>query len=245
MRINKFIAQATGLSRRAADAAIVASEVLIGSQPATIGQIVTTTDTVTFHGKAYHLADIAEHTSVLLHKPVGFVVSRNGQGSPTIYELLPTQYRPLKPVGRLDKDSSGLLILTDDGALAHELTHPSRHKLKRYEITLDHSLAPLHRQMISEYGLQLDDGLSKFQLDRLDITTGDPVPSPNTSPSAPDTTWLVTMHEGRNRQIRRTFAALGYAVVRLHRIQFGHYQLNSLPSGQHQLVSNTPRQSDQ
>jgi 23S rRNA pseudouridine2605 synthase len=99
--------------------------------------------------------------------------------------------------------------------------------------------------MISEYGLQLDDGLSKFQLDRLDITTGDPVPSPNTSPSAPDTTWLVTMHEGRNRQIRRTFAALGYAVVRLHRIQFGHYQLNSLPSGQHQLVSNTPRQSDQ
>jgi 23S rRNA pseudouridine2605 synthase len=155
----------------------------------------------------------------MLHKPVGVVVSRNGQGSRTIYDLLPKELHALNPVGRLDKDSSGLLLLTNDGALAHELTHPSRQKVKVYEVTLDKPLQPLHQQMISDRGLTLEDGLSKFQLERLR--------------EGNNAAWRVTIHEGRNRQIRRTFAALGYTVTSLHRTHFGPYRLGTLQIGQH------------
>lgn len=248
MRINKFLAQATGISRRAADAAIESGQVAVqkiqsvqnpntaDNQRPTTGQDITHDDTVIFRGRKYTLDDIetASTVTVMLNKPPGYVVSRNGQGSMTVYDLLPTEYHQLKPIGRLDKESSGLLLLTNDGALAHELTHPSRHKVKRYEATLNKPLQPLHHQMVSEYGLQLDDGLSKFQLDRLDRSK--PARQVQDSPESrahDGTNWLITMHEGRNRQIRRTFAALGYTVTRLHRVQFGghqlDHQLNGLP----------------
>ena len=136
--------------------------------------------------------------------------SREGQGSHTSYDILPPEYSQLKPVGRLDKDSSGLLLLTNDGQLAQTLTHPSHHKTKVYEVKLNKPLAPLHRQMIS-------DGVSQLELERL--KAGD------------DTAWRVRMHEGRNRQIRRTFLALGYSVNALHRTHFGEYALGDLPSG--------------
>jgi 23S rRNA pseudouridine2605 synthase len=148
----------------------------------------------------------------MMNKPVGYVVSRNGQGSPTIYSLLPLQYHKLKPVGRLDKASSGLLLLTNDGNLANDLTHPSKQKVKIYEISLNLPLQPLHRQMISDHGIELEDGNSKLQLERRE--------------EGNDKDWTVTMHEGRNRQIRRTFGALGYDVTKLHRTQFGPYKLD-------------------
>ena len=237
MRINKFLAQATGISRRAADAAVASGEVMIQGttanedQPATTGQDITANDTVIFHGRRHTLADVESEAlvTIMLNKPSGYVVSRNGQGSLTVYDLLPTEYHHLKPIGRLDKESSGLLLLTSDGALAHDLTHPSRHKVKRYEATLDKPLQPLHHQMISEYGLQLEDGLSKFQLDRLDRRQAD---------THDGLDWLITMHEGRNRQIRRTFSALGYTVVRLHRVQFGDYLLDELPSRSYRKLAN-------
>jgi 23S rRNA pseudouridine2605 synthase len=152
-----------------------------------------------------------------LHKPRGYVVSRQGQGSDTIYDLLPPHYRYLNPVGRLDKDSSGLLLLTNDGKLAQTLTHPSHQKRKLYEVELNKPLEPLHRQMISDHGIQLEDGVSRLLLERRQ--DGD------------DTRWLVTMHEGRNRQIRRTFAALGYTVLTLHRTTFGDFALENLGPG--------------
>jgi 23S rRNA pseudouridine2605 synthase len=115
--------------------------------------------------------------------------------------------------------------LTNDGDLANELTHPSRQKLKIYEITLDKSLEPLHRQMISDHGLKLEDGLSKLQLGR--------------KTDGKDKDWIVTMHEGRNRQIRRTFAALGYEVRVLHRTQFGVYTLDDLKEGTFREIKNS------
>jgi 23S rRNA pseudouridine2605 synthase len=153
----------------------------------------------------------------MLNKPAGYVVSRDGQGAQTIYDLLPAEYQPLNPVGRLDKYSSGLLLLTNDGQLAQELTHPSRQKVKVYEILLDKPLQPLHRQMISDHGLTLEDGVSKLQLERQ--VEGD------------DIAWIVTMYEGRNRQIRRTFQSLGYRVTHLHRTHFGPYSLGSAKKG--------------
>jgi 23S rRNA pseudouridine2605 synthase len=219
MRINKFVASGSELSRRAVDVAIADGRVLVNGQPPHAGQEVSDSDTVTLDGCAITPAVKA---TLMLHKPRGYVVSRDGQGSRTIYELIPPEYRHLNPIGRLDKDSSGLLLLTSDGELAQELTHPSRQKVKVYEVMLDKPLQPLHRQMISDHGLRLEDGLSKLQLER--TKDGD------------DRDWQVVMHEGRNRQIRRTFAALGYTVQTLHRTQFGPYQLGTLARGEHAQI---------
>lgn len=214
MRINKFVALATGLSRRSADHAIQQGRVTITGQPAATGQAVTDTDAVFIDGRRLHLP--THNTTIILHKPVGYVVSRAGQGAPTVYDLLPPALQALKPVGRLDKDSSGLLVLTSDGDLANRLTHPKFNKQKMYEVRLNKPLTVPHQQHISEKGIPLEDGLSAFKLTPL---------------SDDATTWQITMHEGRNRQIRRTFSMLGYTVKRLHRTQFGDYKLNDLPPG--------------
>lgn len=213
MRINKYVAQATGLSRRAADAAVAAGRVSVNGRSAQMGQEITTDDTVTLDKLA--ITPAVKKVTLILNKPVGYIVSRDGQGSQTIYDLLPSEYHNLKPVGRLDKDSSGLLLLTNDGDLANELTHPRYAKTKVYEVELDKSLQPLHQQIIHDHGVQLDDGPSRLHLEKMDS----------------DKEWRVTMQEGRNRQIRRTFASLGYTVTKLHRTHFGDYNLGDLVFG--------------
>jgi len=215
MRINKYLAQAVGMSRRTADKAVGSGRVQVNGVPASPGTDVAATDSVTFNGRVVALP--ANTMTIMLNKPAGYVVSRDGQGSRTIYELLPPELHKLKPVGRLDKNSSGLLLLTNDGKLAHELTHPSFQKTKVYEVELDKPLEPLHRQMISDHGVMLEDGNSKLQLERLSENN--------------DKAWRITMHEGRNRQIRRTLQSLGYDVTKLHRTHFGTYSLGSLETG--------------
>lgn len=220
MRINRFIANATGMSRRAADRAILEGKVSVNGQPAAAGHKIIDGDTVTLDNQPLRPTPTQ---TIILNKPRGYVCSRNGQGSKTIYDLLPNNLYHLKPVGRLDKDSSGLLLLTNNGTLAQQLTHPGYRKNKRYEIILDQPLQPLHRQMISDFGLQLDDGPSKLLLER--------------HQEGNDQAWTVIMHEGRNRQIRRTFAALGYTVTGLHRTHFGPYSLGKISSGDYRLIS--------
>lgn len=217
MRLNKFIAHATGISRREADELIRTGNVVVNGKAADLGcDVDPNDDTVTVNNQLVKLP--TEHTTIMLNKPVGYVCSRNAQarGVKTIYELLPDQYKALKTVGRLDKDSTGLILLTDDGDLAHHLTHPSFAKTKEYIVELDHALAPLHQQMISDFGINLDDGPSQLLLERLNDER---------------TKFNITMHEGRNRQIRRTFAALDYQVKSLHRTTFGPYTLGDLASG--------------
>lgn len=220
MRINKFVALATGLSRRKADELIARGEVTVNDQQPSSGQDIAQTDVVRLGSRVIEAP--VSTTTIVLNKPVGYVVSRDGQGSRTIYELLPPEYHNLKPIGRLDKESSGLLLLTNDGTLAQQLTHPSFQKTKVYQIRLSKPLEPLHRQMISDHGIKLEDGPSKFQLERQH--EGD------------DNTWIVTMHEGRNRQIRRTFDTIGYTVTSLHRTQFGSYSLGGLAMGSYQVL---------
>jgi 23S rRNA pseudouridine2605 synthase len=215
MRINKYIAAATGMSRRAADAAIADGRVRLNGQLIQLGDQVGENDQLTLDGKP--ITAPTKTVTILMNKPVGYVVSRNGQGAATIYELLPKEYHTLKPVGRLDKDSSGLLLLTNDGNFANELTHPRYAKTKIYEVTLDKPLAPLHQQMISDHGVSLDDGPSRLQIEKLD-DVGQRL--------------RITMQQGRNRQIRRTFEALGYKVATLHRTHFGPYALSQLAATQ-------------
>jgi 23S rRNA pseudouridine2605 synthase len=208
MRINKFVAQATGLSRRAADAAIAKGRVKVNGTVPVEGQQVSASDVVTLDDRS--ITPVVKTLTLILNKPVGYVVSRDGQGSPTIYDLLPAKYYGLKPVGRLDKDSSGLLVLTNDGQLAHELTHPSFQKEKVYQVELDKELQRADREAV-EKGVKLEDGISALKL------------------RGEGRKWTITMSEGRNRQVRRTFSAKGYTVTKLHRTQFGPYTLNTLP----------------
>jgi 23S rRNA pseudouridine2605 synthase len=218
MRINKFVAQASGLSRRAADQAIGNGRVTINGQPAALGDDVNLTDVVVrLDDRQLELPQAAQ--TIMLNKPAGYVCSRDGQGSATVYDLLPPEFQSLKSVGRLDKNSSGLLLLTSDGQLANELTHPRYVKEKVYEVGLNRQLTP--EDAISlEQGIELEDGVSHLKLRGLT-----------------DTQLLrISMTEGRNRQIRRTFDAIGYIVRSLHRTHFGPYELGQLRSGQFKII---------
>lgn len=216
-RLNKYLALQLGVSRRQADDLIEKGVVRINGDIVGLGARIKENDIISVDNKV--LSNKASYIYLAMNKPIGYVCSRRQQGdNPTIYDLLPQKYHQLKPVGRLDKDSSGLILLTNDGDFAYQMTHPSFYKVKVYNVTLDRDLEPLHQQMISDYGISLDDGPSKLVLERQNDTDRK--------------TWIVTMHEGRNRQIRRTFAALGYTVTKLHRTNFGNYSLDDIKPGE-------------
>ncbi len=218
-RLNKYLATNLGISRREADDLIAKRKIRLNGEIAEIGARVQDEDKVDYGGQQVQASPLLY---LALNKPVGYVCSKKRQGeTPTLYELLPERYRQLKTVGRLDKDSSGLILLTNDGDFAFKMTHPSFVKKKRYELELDLPLAVLHQQMIADFGIELADGPSKLVLMSLDESRK---------------RWQVEMSEGRNRQIRRTFAALGYKVVKLHRISFGNYVLGNLKSGEFELI---------
>lgn len=216
MRINKFVAAASGLSRRAADSAISEGRVQVNGSLPSLGQTIGDNDVVFLDGK--QLSEPQKPLTIMLNKPVGYVASRDGQGSKTVYDLLSAEYHSLKPVGRLDKDSSGLLLLTNDGAMAHQLTHPSFSKQKLYIATLDKPLSEADRSEL-EYGVRVEDYTSRLGLSPLGGND-----------------WQVKLAEGKNRQIRRTFAALNYTVTKLHRTDFGDYSLGNLASGSFQTI---------
>ncbi|MDO4507974.1 MAG: pseudouridine synthase [Candidatus Saccharibacteria bacterium] len=222
IRLNKFLAERLGLSRREADDIIAAGRVFIDEKPAVLGSRIDKTSKVCYNEKIVPFQAVFLYLA--FNKPVGYVCSRRAQGSaPTLYELLPEEYLKLKTVGRLDKDSSGLILLTNDGDFAFEMTHPKFHKEKVYEVELDKSLEPLHQQMISDYGIKLEDGVSKFKVIRDEKDDS-------------RKKFTVILSEGRNRQIRRTFAALGYTVIKLHRTTFGKYSLTDLKPGEYVII---------
>jgi len=212
MRINKFIALNTKLSRRKADQAVKDGRVVVDGKIPALNYEVQQSDKVIFDGQAINKQ--SSHTTLIFHKPVGVVCSLQGQGNKTIYDLLPTNLKHLNTVGRLDKNSSGIILLSNDGKLTQQLSHPSFGKSKTYEVLLDTPLSKQHLELISETGVKLNDGISRFEIKRQKNHL------------------VVSMVEGRNRQIRRTFEVLGYKVIGLHRISFGKYNLNNLKPGE-------------
>lgn len=212
MRLNRYVAASSHLSRRAADTAIAAGRVSVNGEPGQLGMLVATGDRINLDSQRLKLPEQFEY--LRFHKPSGYVTSRARQGSaPTIYELIPHQYNHLQSIGRLDKDSSGLLLLTNDGTWAQSLSHPSYDKRKVYELSLGRSVTASDLSRL-EAGVELEDGPSRLEI---------------TSHHGTDLTVVLT--EGRNRQLRRTFEALGHKVRRLHRISIGPYQLGDLASG--------------
>jgi len=223
MRINRYIALSTGIGRRPADKLIASERIKINGKLAVTGMDVKPEDEVILDNALISLP--AKTQTIMLNKPVDYVCSRDGQGSKTIYDLLPLDLHNLKPVGRLDKYSSGLLLLTNDGELANKLTHPSFEKEKVYEVVLDKPLTDSDLQKI-KHGVTVETYVSRLWLQKLATDKH----------QVTNSYFLVTLIEGKNRQIRRTFAALGYDVKRLHRLQIGQYHLNQLQSGNYKFL---------
>ena len=209
-RLNKFLALQIGISRRQADELIEKGRISINGKTAQLGERFKAGDEIKL-GEKIISKTREEKKYIIFNKPRGYVCSRKKQGeNETIYAILPKEFSVLKPVGRLDKDSSGILLLTNDGDFAFQMTHPKFRKVKEYLVSLDTPLQPIHQQMIADFGINLQDGKSQLGLERLDDSRKN---------------WKVIMSEGRNRQIRRTFSAIGYEVKELHRTVFGSYIL--------------------
>jgi 23S rRNA pseudouridine2605 synthase len=206
-------------------------KVRIGSRLASLGDHVTQNDEIYLEGKRLILLNTP--LTIMLHKPVGYVCSRRGQGSKTVYDLLPAELHNLKPVGRLDKDSSGLLILTNDGQLAHELMHPKFNKTKIYQVTIDRPITDKDKAA-AEKGVQLSDGLSRLKITNVIASTQK---LNHKSTRLPDTHLTISLSEGRNRQIRRTFSKLGYKVIGLHRTKFSDIMIGDLKAGKYKKIT--------
>ena len=169
----------------------------------------------------------APHGYLAMHKPPGYVTTRSDErGRKTVYELLPPALRALFPIGRLDKDSSGLLLWTNDTRFGERVTSPGVAIEKEYRVRLDRLLAPEHGRAL-ESPLELPDGT------RLLPARLGPDPDAREDRSA----FTITIVEGKNRQIRRACELLGYEVVRLHRVRVGHLRLGDLPEGAHRALT--------
>jgi 23S rRNA pseudouridine2605 synthase len=221
-RIQKLLAAAGHGSRRGIEEWIRAGRVTINGRTATLGDRASHDDRICLDGKALDLASRADSTEVLLyHKPVGEVTTRSDpQGRPTVFERLPPPSGGRWiVVGRLDVNTSGLLLFTNDGDLAHRLMHPSSEVEREYRVRLrgTPSAAVLDRL---RQGVQLEDGPASF--DRIEFESAEGSHS-----------WLrVWLHEGRNREVRRLFEHEGFEVSRLNRIRYGNVLLpKDLSSG--------------
>lgn len=217
VRLNKHLAHTLGLSRREADIAISQGRVIVNGKRVELGIVVhPDRDKITLDENQVTKTK-KRYTYLLMNKPVGYVCSRKQQdASPTVYALLPRQHHALKVAGRLDKDSCGLILLTDDGDTIFKLTHPKFKKDKVYHVALNKPLEEKDKKRI-ESGLELEDGVSQLKLSTLQQGSG-----------LKRNSYQVIMHEGRNRQIRRTFKQLGYTVTFLERQSFGKYDLGQL-----------------
>ena len=219
MRLNRFLAAAGVGSRRKCDELIAAGRVTINGRVCTnFSAQPAERDHVKVDGKLVH----AERAlTIALHKPAGFVSTRSDpHARDTIFDLLPPKFPRLFNIGRLDAQSEGLLLLTNDGELAQRLTHPRFKIEKEYEVTLD-------RHWNSEHALKLLRGIflegQRAQIARL-------------HPIGP-TRLRVALRQGINQQIRRMFYALGYEVKRLVRVRIGGLRLGDLPRGHWRALS--------
>jgi 23S rRNA pseudouridine2605 synthase len=224
VRLQKLIAAAGLASRRQAEEWISAGRVTVNGQPAELGaQADPAVDHIEVDGRP--LAAQERKLYVLLNKPTGYVVTlKDPQGRPVVTELVAGLPARLFPVGRLDYNTEGLLLLTNDGELAQRLAHP-RHEIgKTYLVKVRGHLAPSTQERLVK-GVLLDDGpTAPARIDQVRITTGH--------------TWFeITIHEGRNRQVRRMCDAIGHPVARLKRIRLGFLELGDLPVGEYRQLT--------
>ena len=219
MRLQKALASAGVASRRHAEELIRDGRVTLnGGVVRAMGVTVDLArDHINVDGKP--IRAVSAHTYLMLHKPRRVVsTASDPQGRPTVLDYVPKDKR-LFPVGRLDADSEGLILLTDDGALANRLMHPRYEHEKEYRVLVTGALTTNAVQRLRD-GVRLDDGMATATHIHVEAR-------------ADGDTWLrLVLREGRKRQIRRMVAALGHWVKRLIRVRLGPLQLGDLPTGQ-------------
>jgi pseudouridine synthase len=219
--LQKILAQAGYGSRRACEQLILQGRVRINGQVVTqLGvQADPQCDVIEVDGKRVQLSE--EHTYILLHKPAGVVTTRrDAHAARTVMDLLQGVTAAVFPVGRLDADTTGALLLTDDGELAYRLTLPRYGVPKTYLVEVRGDVGEEALRRLRE-GVLLEDGMTApAQVQKVRYLAGR------------GTTLLrLTIHEGRKRQVKRMCMAVGHPVVRLHRERFGHLTLHQLPVG--------------
>jgi len=220
MRINVYIAQQLGISRREADRSIQDKKVTVNGKKAVLGQqIDLATDRIVLNGKIVKEKQ-QEKITIALYKPKGYITTRSDpKKRKTVMRLLPKELQKLKPVGRLDYESEGLLLLTNDGELIYKSTHPKYKKQKEYRMVFKKAV---DKKLIERFGkgLRLSEGIARAdsvkQIDKNEIE--------------------VIIHQGWNRQLRRMAEICHHEVVKLIRIRVGDVMLENLKPGEWRKV---------
>lgn len=214
IKIHHFMANAGVASRRKSEELIKANKVKVNGRPAKIGERVTINDVISLNGRP--VLPTTKYVYYLVDKPLGVVTTTSDElGRQEITKLIPkTPYR-LYPVGRLDIDSTGLVLLTNDGELAQKLSHPRYAVTKTYEVTVDGSMTPAALKHL-ERGVRLKEGYTN------------PATVEVLEKSETRTKVTITIDQGWNRQVRRMMERVGYTVRALKRVQFGPFTLTDL-----------------
>ncbi len=222
-RLDQLLSSLGYCSRREAHAWVDAGRVMVNGVVAKRSDVRLDAGQVTLDGQALEAPD---GLLAVLHKPVGYICTHDENEGPTIYELLPPRWLRRNPavtsVGRLDKDTSGLLLITDNGALVHRLTSPKSVTEKVYEVTVDRDLDAALADVFASGTVMLRGEEKPCLPARLEIT------------GARSATLTIT--EGRYHQVRRMFASQGWHVETLHRSRFGGHTLEGLQPGEWRLA---------
>jgi len=223
VRLQAFLARAGAApSRRKAETPILAGRVKVNGETATLGTTVTPEDEIELDGQPVHFP--AAPVYLAMNKPAGYLTTMSDdRGRRTVADLMP-DVPGLVPAGRLDTDTTGLLILTNDGQLAHRITLPSSEIEKKYRLTLETPVLDAALAALSA-GPTLEDG--KMHAPKLTNLRRKPA----------TTTLDLTIHEGRNRIIRRACVAVGLRLISLQRTRVGPVTLGDLPEGQYRPLT--------
>jgi len=227
-RVQKVLANAGIASRRQIEGWIKQGRIIVDGKPAQLGDRLSGTEKIQLDGRPLRLPATLRrrHCFLAYYKPAGQITSRDDpEGRPTIFEdIRPPPHGRWITVGRLDVSTSGLLLLTTDGEIAHRLMHPSYEIVREYAVRLLGSMTKEQRQRLLQ-GVELDDGVARFD----DIRTE--------GGSGVNIWYRVRLHEGRNREVRRLFEAVGLPVSRLMRVCYGPISLGRMRRGETRRLS--------
>lgn len=225
IRLQKYLSMAGVASRRKAEDMILAGKVRVNGQAVTEPgiKVIPGKDEVEVNGKAVKIS--CNMVYIMLHKPVGYVTTVSDQfGRPTVVDLVRDVGERVYPVGRLDYDTSGLLLLTNDGDLTHRITHPSHEIEKKYIAVVEGK--PDEKDMRRlKTGIEINNRMTSPARARILRSDG------KTS------TVEIKIHEGRNRQVRKMFDMIGHRVLELKRVAIGRLKLGDLPEGKWRYLS--------
>ena len=222
VRLNKYIAQSGLCSRRKADELIESGVVKVNSKIITeLGFSVSSKDKVTVNNKPLQKKSFVY---IKYYKPAGYITTKSDEkGRKTIYDILPEEVKDLKPVGRLDKDSTGLLIMTNDGDFINKMTHPSVKIPKVYRVTAEGKMNQQHLLQMAK-GIEIEEGKIAYADSMIIDFEGK------------NTVLQIVLYQGMNRQIRKMLDSLGFPVISLKRISHGTINIQGLKKGQFKYI---------